>query len=52
MEPVRKLSEVARDEARKRQDERLDDVVARVREDARREPERYLRDSEVPAGGE
>lgn len=31
---------------------KLRQVLARIREDARREPDRYLRDTEVPAGGE
>lgn len=31
---------------------RLAAVVARVREDARTEPERYLESTEVPGGGE
>jgi hypothetical protein len=30
----------------------LDKVAARIAEDARRRPERYLETSEVPAGGE
>lgn len=29
-----------------------DQLVARIREDARRKPERYLREAEVPGGGE
>jgi hypothetical protein len=43
-----------RDEARERpaHDERLEQVVDRIREDARRDAKRYLRESEVPAGGE
>ncbi|MEM6930946.1 MAG: hypothetical protein AAF602_28685 [Myxococcota bacterium] len=30
----------------------LDDVAARVRDDARRDPREYLRSTEVPGGGE
>ncbi len=30
----------------------LDEVVARVREDAARDPRRYLESAEVPEGGE
>lgn len=33
-------------------EERLQDVLASVREDARTTPEEYARDTEVPAGGE
>lgn len=32
--------------------DRLADVAARVRDDARRAPQRILDESEVPAGGE
>lgn len=51
MEPARKQPQ-GRTNPTKPADQRLQDVVARVREDARREPGGYLRDSEVPAGGE
>ena len=31
---------------------RLADVVARIQQDAKRDPRRYLRSTEVPGGGE
>lgn len=37
---------------RQRKEDRLDAVVARIREDARTEPRRYVEETEVPAGGE
>ena len=33
-------------------EERLSDLLARVREDARIDPKGYARDTEVPEGGE
>jgi hypothetical protein len=50
MKPATQQREEARDQ--RRQDPRLDEVVARIREDARRDPQRYLRETEVPGGGE
>lgn len=37
---------------RQRRSRRLSEVARRVREDAEKEPERYLDETRVPAGGE
>lgn len=35
-----------------REEDKVSPVIARIREDARIEPRRWLREAEVPAGGE
>ena len=50
MDTARHDRENAR-EQRKRE-ERIAPVIARIREDARKEPRRYIEESEVPGGGE
>ena len=42
----------ARPQPRERREEKVAPVIARIREDARLEPKRWLDESEVKAGGE
>lgn len=47
MQPMKK-----QEQAPAPREDRLEKALARIREDARQKPAEYLRDSEVPGGGE